>query len=141
MLYLLFILLHQINMYDLVFLSSIPQLFIETTTATEVKNTNMWMLAKTEMVFYVIFSALVLFNFCDFHSVNGIRSLTNTYELNTISVSCPFSTEFLVNVTCYYKRINRTSENNAVDIIIKPNVTLNRLFVRKHFFFIFNSGI
>ena len=59
----------------------------------------------------------------------SVSSGINNYEVHSIKISCPFSTEFLSNVTCYVKRINRTSENYALDVFIKPGVKVYALFV------------
>lgn len=53
------------------------------------------------------------------------------YVIDTRAVSCPFSSELLSNVSCFVKRINRTSEFSSFDVYVKPGVQLNHVFVGK----------
>lgn len=64
-------------------------------------------------------------------NIDGATSILGkkNFELHSLRISCPYSTEFILNMTCYVKRINRTSENYAVDIFIKPGVKINSIFV------------
>lgn len=73
-------------------------------------------------------SIVYLSNFLSNITVNSLRSSSH-YTWNSRSISCPFSAEHFTNVTCFFKRINRTSENVGFDFYIKPDVQLNSVFV------------
>lgn len=64
--------------------------------------------------------------------VNGLMRPMDgfNHEVHTETVECPFSTEFVSNVTCYSERINKTSELFALDVFLKPGVQLHSFLVR-----------
>lgn len=82
---------------------------------------------------YILIVSSVACFFVFESNVEGITSsLGNNYQWNSRSFSCSFNSEFISNMTCYLKRINRTSENIAGDIFLKPGIRINGLFVRNH---------
>lgn len=83
----------------------------------------------------IIFVVLMFFLKSNVGGTTGILG-KNNYEVHSQRISCPFSTEFLLNMTCYVKRINRTSENYALDIFIKPGVKVYSIFVSQTIFII-----
>lgn len=64
-------------------------------------------------------------------NVDGLRNTIrgSNYEIHTLRIQCPFSTEFISNVTCYSKRLNRTSEQFALEIYGNPGVQVDNIVV------------
>lgn len=75
---------------------------------------------------------IIFFAVTNFSRVCGLRSSLgkSSYVWNNKGMSCPYSTDYIVNASCYLKRINSTSENFGLDIFIKPGIEMHSVLVR-----------